>query len=236
MDVIEPIAAYTAATASFDDWLARTGDWVELPNERRGGYSGVQRIQEGSTYLYRKHQINHCYRSWQHPLGEPTILREQRALQAFTALGVKVPHVLYCAARKRAGTWEALLVTEALQGFESLERIRELGLDKTWSPELRHNLFYELGASLARLHTDRWQHGCLYPKHIFLRVSPCGQHGELALLDLEKSRQRWSAHRAAQHDLTQLRRRSVHTPEDWEAVEQGYQSVMGPIPPQTTKY
>lgn len=230
MDVLEPLATPEAISLSFDEWLARSGDWVELPNERRGGYSGVQRIQEGSTCLYRKHQINHCYRSWRHPLGEPTILREYRALQAFTALGVKVPHVLFCDARKRKGAWEALLVTEELHGFESLERLQELGQDTTWTPELRHNLFYELGVALARLHTDRWQHGCLYPKHIFLRISPCGQRGELALLDLEKSRQRWNVSRAARHDLTQLRRRSVHTPEDWSAVEQGYCSVLGTMP------
>ena len=26
----------------FDNWWARTGEWVEEPNQRRGGESGVQ--------------------------------------------------------------------------------------------------------------------------------------------------------------------------------------------------
>ncbi|HEY6611679.1 MAG TPA: lipopolysaccharide kinase InaA family protein, partial [Pseudomonas sp.] len=65
---------------AFDRWLAEPGEWVEAPNERRGGMSGVQRVRSGDgRLLYRKQQVDHGYRDWRHPLGEPTVLREERA-------------------------------------------------------------------------------------------------------------------------------------------------------------
>lgn len=40
-----------------------------------------------------------------------------------------------------------------------------------------------------------WQHGCLYPKHIFVRVE--GEAIEVALIDLEKSRRRLTVNKAS---------------------------------------
>lgn len=215
---------------SFDHWLAQAGEWVELPNERRGGTSGVQRFPGlDGNLLYRKYQVDHCYRDLKHPLGEPTVRREQRALLAFEALGVRVPRIVYCGVRRREGHWEALLVTEDLRGFESLESCFARGAYQHWGTAQREQIFSQLGQILARLHQQRWQHGCLYPKHIFLHIS-AEARVELALLDLEKTRQRWTVRQAACHDLEQLHRRMPCAPEDWQSLIHSYRGVMGWAP------
>lgn len=217
----------TEAASAFEHWLKLPGEWVEVPNERRGGMSGVQRLRTvDGRLLYRKQQVDHCYRDWRHPFGEPTVLREQRALQAFAALGVRVPQLVYCGARRQAGRQQALLVTVALDGFDSLEAIYARGEQRHWDDALRARIFHQLGGLLARLHQARWQHGCLYAKHIFLRIDA---HGgvELALLDLEKSRRRLTRRRAARHDLRQLRRHSPWGAAEWESLGYGYHQASG---------
>ncbi len=62
--------------SAIDQWLQVPGSWVEEPNERRGGASGVQRVYTGDgRLLYRKQQTGHVYRDWQRPFGYPTAMR-----------------------------------------------------------------------------------------------------------------------------------------------------------------
>ena len=80
------------------------------------------------------------------------------------------------------------------------------------------------------MHQGRWQHGCLYAKHVFVKVASDGV--EVALLDLEKSRRRLSRQRAARHDLRQLRRHSPWSDGDWQLLLQGYRQQWGrELPP-----
>ncbi|MCO2015712.1 InaA protein, partial [Pseudomonas aeruginosa] len=76
-----------------------------------------------------------------------------------------------------------------------------------------------------RMNLAHWQHGCLYPKHIFVRVE--GEAIEVALIDLEKSRRRLTVNKASQHDLKQLKRRSSWTGAQWQAFIYGYQTAFG---------
>ena len=64
---------------AFQHWWQKNGDWVEEPNVRRGGESGVQRLLDQSGVLYAKKQVGHIYRSLLYPQGRPTVLRERRA-------------------------------------------------------------------------------------------------------------------------------------------------------------
>lgn len=211
------------ADKHFMAWWLRPGDWVEPPNQRRGGESGVQRVQDDSTLCYVKRQVGHIYRSVLHPLGRPTILREAAALHAWQKLGVRVPQVRYVGARSSSGAWQALLVTEALDGFEDLEQWYAGGGRERCGEALHVIVLQRLGATLARLHEGRWQHGCLYPKHIFLALRGDGEV-EIALLDLEKSRRRLLRKRAARHDFRQLRRHSSWNDADWAQLLYGYRS------------
>lgn len=214
------------AELAFDRWLEIPGEWVEAPNIRRGGESGVKRIHSDSgQLLYRKQQVGHIYRSLRHPLGYPTAMRERDALQAAAALGVPVPRLVFAACRKVAGEWQALLVTEALEGYVSLEDCYARGEPQRWGEALHQRILQQVGAVVGRLNRGGWQHGCLYLKHVFVRLQ--GEQIEVALLDMEKSRKRLLARRAARHDLRQLKRRSSWSEAQWQAFVYGYEKAFG---------
>ncbi|BCG22048.1 MULTISPECIES: lipopolysaccharide kinase InaA family protein [Pseudomonadaceae] len=214
---------------SFDRWWDSGGEWVEPANKRRGGESGVRilrSLNDERPDLYCKRQIGHIYRSLQHPMGLPTVLRERKAYLAYARLGIRTPNIVYCGARRSDGNWQALLVTEALRGFVSLQDwYRVQG-----ETHVAQHLMAALGTELARLHKGRWQHGCLYPKHIFVKTltnTLGGVQVEVALLDLEKSRQRWSVGKASRKDLSQLRRHWGELPkDDLLALEGSYQLAL----------
>lgn len=224
-----------ALASTFERWWHTQGEWVEAPNQRRSGESGVQRIRtKAQQLLYSKRQTGHLYRCWRHPLGRPTILRELQAMQALDKLGIRVPKLVYCAAQKSAGQWRALLVTEALEGFVSLEQWYASSNALRASAALNHHLLQQLAVMLSRLHLVGWQHGCLYPKHIFIKCHSArtGDWVELALLDLEKSRQRLFGAAASRHDLSQLYRHRGAMPEsDWQTFVATYSSFMRALAP-----
>ncbi|HDY99022.1 MAG TPA: InaA protein [Pseudomonas sabulinigri] len=205
-----------AKPSVFERWWNMHGEWVEEKNQRRGGESGVQLLaplQPGKPPLYSKRQIGHLFHSLRHPFGLPTVLREEQALIACEQLGVLVPKRLFCAARKIAGQWQALLVTEELSGFVSLD---------DWYSEHAHKLedaarqtvLHRMALVLRRLHSGKLQHGSLYSKHVYISLNT--QQPAVALLDLEKSRRRLFRHKAMQHDLAQFYRRRGAMPQaDW---------------------
>ncbi|MGI0116317.1 lipopolysaccharide kinase InaA family protein [Zooshikella sp. RANM57] len=194
---------------SFEDWWQCKGAWVEPPNRRRGGESGVQRLLfPEQVQLYCKRQQGHLYHSFCHPFGRPTILREWHALHMFQRIGIQVPRTVYCSARKYSGQWQALLITEPLAGFISLEAFYQQPLERGQ----REKVLHAVAKTLRHLHLARWQHGCCYPKHIFVKAQP-NEHAsnvQVALLDLEKSRQRLTVKKASTHDLRQLFRHSPY--------------------------
>ncbi|KFE54429.1 lipopolysaccharide kinase InaA family protein [Pseudomonas syringae] len=215
----------------FDFFWEQRGEWVEEPNQRRGGESGVQRvITEGGQLIYIKRQVGHIYRSWLHPLGRPTVLRERDALVGLSGLGVGVPEMIFCGAqRDERNEWRALLVTKALDGFQELENWYAAGGREHHGEALHEQLLQELATHLARMHLGRWQHSCLYIKHVFVRVVGEGSDAkaEIALLDLEKCRRRFTASAAAGHDMKQLRRHSSFKPADWQKLVYFYETAFG---------
>ncbi|MCB1631687.1 MAG: phosphotransferase [Pseudomonadales bacterium] len=203
------VASTAAAPVSeFQCWWDRQGQWVEPENIRRGGNSGVQLLMQDDPRLpplYCKRQTGHIYRSLRHPCGQPTILRELQAYEAIARLGIQVPRVVFGGARKHQGQWQALLITEALSGFVSLDHWYAGAPAAT----LNQAILRQLAASLARLHHARWQHGCCYPKHIFVKAETLltgDAVAEVALLDLEKCRHRLRVANASSRDMAQLAR------------------------------
>lgn len=221
----------SAPDTRFDYFWNQQGEWVEEPNVRRGGESGVQRLHSANgQLLYAKRQVGHTYRSLRHPMGRPTVLRERDALQSLAALGVGVPKLVFCGAqRDTQGQWRALLVTEALDGFQEIDQWYESHDRAHYGEALHEAILKQLADTLARMHKGRWQHSCLYAKHIFLRVVGEGAAAqpEIATLDLEKCRQRFSAQSAARHDLKQLRRHSSFSDADWSKLLYFYKTAFG---------
>ncbi|MBJ9976817.1 InaA protein [Pseudomonas sp. S75] len=217
--------------SQFDYYWQQQGEWVEAPNQRRGGESGVQRLEDGSgKLLYAKRQVGHIYRSFLHPFGRPTVLRELDALTSFDRLGVRVPRLVFAGAERDAGQpWRALLVSEALDGFTDLDTWHAEGARERYPQAVHERVLEELAANLARMHLGHWQHGCLYGKHVFVKVSGEGEQAraEVALLDLEKCRRRISCQRAAYKDLYQLKRHSSLSHAEFTTLLYFYQGAFG---------
>lgn len=215
----------------FDFFWKQRGEWVEEPNQRRGGESGVQRVfTDNGRLIYVKRQVGHLYRSWMHPFGRPTVLRERDAIQGLSELNVNVPRLIFCGAqRDQSNEWRALLVTAALDGYVELVNWYAAGGREQYGEALHDQILQELATNLARMHLGRWQHSCLYIKHVFVRIVGEGADAkaEIALLDLEKCRRRLTPIAAARHDLRQLRRHSSFSSTDWQKLVYFYEAAFG---------
>lgn len=209
----------------FKTWWLHIGEWVEAPNQRRGGKSGVQILSPQNSaqpFLYSKRQVGHQFISWRYPLGRPTVLREKNAMHALDRLGIQVPKLVFYGAQKIGKDWHALLVTEALTGFISLELWYSQQGQQPINPELTHTVLQQVAKTLHIMHSAGWQHSCCYAKHIFIKVNS-KQAPEVALLDLEKAHRRWPSTRAAVHDIKQLGRHRGEMPDtDWQLFLEHY--------------
>lgn len=207
----------------FNYWWNISGSWVEEPNRRRGGESGVliHKNKEGQIF-YVKRQEKHIYRTLLFPFGQQTIKREYSTYQAFKKIGITTPELVYYGT---SGD-KAILVTKELKAFISFEQ----WLDQIDSSEADEIALFAVLKSLAKvlsnMHKHRFQHNCIYPKHIFINLNDILQgkeNIEIALLDLEKSRKRFTAKQAALHDFSQLKRHTPLTINEWVYFVQQYE-------------
>lgn len=209
----------------FNDWWARTGEWVEEPNQRRGGESGVQLLipeTPEQPLLYSKRQINHMFSSLRYPFGHPTALREKNAIQNLERLGAKAPKLVFYGAIKKDKDWYALVVTEALTGFIDLDEWYKQQESQPLDNALISSVLEQVAINFYKMHLGGWQHGCCYSKHIFVKTDPA-HAPQAAFIDLEKARCRWPAHRAALHDIKQFGRHRGAMPEEhWQIFLQHY--------------
>jgi hypothetical protein len=81
------------------------------------------------------------------------------------------------------------------------------------------------------MHRHRWQHGCLYAKHVFVAAAADGSV-HIALIDLEKARRRLTVAGASRRDMGQLaRHRGAMPAADWALLLATYQRAMAGEPP-----
>ena len=199
---------------------------MEPANVRRDGESGVQRLHTDSGMVYVKRQRNHLFRSLRYPFGLPTVMREKSALHAFSKLGIAIPQLVFAQARHLPDGWKAVLVTRELKDYTDLERWYAQGGRERLGEQLHTAFLQKLGGVLGLMHRNRWQHTCLYPKHIFATAGDNQSLPVIALIDLEKARRRLSAKRCARRDLDQLRRHSpMWSDEDWQVLLAGHSGI-----------
>jgi len=202
--------------ADFDALWQLEAGWFEEPNRRRGGWSGVSRCEltqpgtTGKRGVFLKRQENHKTFSWRHPVaGIPTFWREFQHIMHYRDCGVPTLEPVYFAARRDGNGHRAILITEELSGFVSLE-----ALVADWThngappPAVRRNVIRAVAHLARRMHRSRIQHNCFYPKHIFVRVGDDGQ-AAARVIDLEKSRSRPFATVCALRDLDTLNRHAA---------------------------
>jgi hypothetical protein len=205
----------------FDDFWARQIAWFEKPNFRRGGWSGVGRWelslpQGGSVAVFVKRQEDHVTRTWRHPFrGMATLRREFENVLQFQRFHLPAPGLLYFGERKVEGHLRAMLVTEELKGFRSLEAWTEEWAHHGWPPLAARRQWIGAIASVVRqMHARRFQHNCLYAKHVFVKAGNSGGV-DVRLIDLEKARRCWWRRLAVYRDLDTLHR---HTP-GWRVTD-----------------
>ncbi|MDR0440961.1 MAG: lipopolysaccharide kinase InaA family protein [Candidatus Accumulibacter sp.] len=174
-------------------WHLRT-EWFEAPNHRRGGWSGVARCElslpeGGTTAIFLKRQENHGTRSFRHPLnGEPTFFREFKWIMTCRRYGIPSLKPVYFSMRGHGRNQRAILATAELTGFISLAELEQRWAHEGLPPRMvRLRLFHAIAALLRQMHEHGICHGCLYPKHVFIRMAP-EVDVTARVIDLEKSR------------------------------------------------
>ncbi|MBN2331867.1 MAG: inaA protein [Deltaproteobacteria bacterium] len=230
----------------FDTLWDLEHDWFEPPNRRRGGWSGVCRLElkgEGGSVLsvFMKRQENHMARTLRHPFrGIPTSRKELLNLIRFRAAALPVPEIIYGADRVFQGRAQGILITRELTGYQSLDELlrewRIRGLPETFLAQL---LFPPLSGMIRNMHQQGFRHNCLYGKHIFVRLTPppaeiCSEATDPSsvrvspvFIDLEKVRFFPLKQRNIVRDLGQLHRHTDFSHAQWQHFIDTY---LAPLP------
>ncbi len=204
-----PILAHNGLD-NFDALWELEAAWFEEPNHRRGGWSGVSRCelklpQGGTAAIFLKRQENHGTRSLSHPLsGVPTFLREFKRIMMYRDNAVPSLEPVYFGMRGRGKKQRAILATEELAGFVSLEGLTGKWEENAIPPRAeRLPIITTVADLLKSMHDHGIRHGCFFPKHVFVRVRS-DNTVEARVIDLEKSRRRPLRVMCALRDLYSL--------------------------------
>jgi hypothetical protein len=195
---------------------------IDLPlyepaNHRRGGWSNVVKAElnaesTDAKSVFIKRQENHTRRTLRHPImGQSTYQCELHNIRRFAEIGVPTVTPIYFAQRRIGGNLRAVMITEALNGFRSLDDwMHDWEADGWPSREVRRLIFNSVARTLNALHARRVQHSSLYPKHIFIklsnRISNVGAELAVRLIDLESSRRRLMRRWVVSRDFDSLNR------------------------------
>jgi tRNA A-37 threonylcarbamoyl transferase component Bud32 len=193
---------------------------IDEPNLGRGGHSdvGLLLLPSADGYekkFFLKRQNNHNCRTLRHPYrGVPLAIREWVNLQRLKKGGV-VTMDIACVGRDNTGNDRALLVTHALEGYQSIGEwlSKELPFDE------RRSCMKALGQLIGNMHRAGLRHGCLYSKHIF--ISELSSE-EIRFIDLEKCKQIISKDCGTKDIATFFRRTRELMAEDREHLLESY--------------
>lgn len=193
-------------------WDAKV-DWFEEPNERRGGWSGVGKLNlsEGDCEkgIFLKRQQNHQRRTLKHPVfGQPTFASEFAMIQYLARNGVPSLKPVAFGVRPSSKGEQAILMTEELAGFQSLESLTEMLFSKKRASISEQNqVLRQVARTVSKLHFVGVQHRSLYPKHLFVHKDPSK---DVVVIDLEKSRIKWLGLVRTLYDLATLNRHAQY--------------------------
>lgn len=188
-------------------------DWFEEPNQRRGGWSGVGKLSlsaEGSQKcIFLKRQQNHQRRTLRHPVfGQPTFACEFGMISYLAKHHVPSLKPVAFGVRTSPKGEQAILMTEELTGFESLETFTEKLLSKTRASISEQNkVLKQVAQTVSKLHSAGIQHRSLYPKHLFVHKNLAK---DVVVIDLEKSRIKWLGWMRTYYDLATLNRHAQY--------------------------
>jgi len=201
-----------ANLASFEALWELPHKFVEPANIRRNGWSGVSivRLQHSDGEFrsyYLKRQENQKRYSLRYLSGAPTFRFEADALQLAMEQGWPCVKLGAFGARTdtNKGATQAILLTPKVQMPSLEESANSVHNWQQYLPQLRH-----VGEQLLAIHQSAWQHGALFPTHLFIDLDS----GAICLIDMERARKRMNPQRAAYSDFVQFFKRCDWLPED----------------------
>ncbi len=215
---------------SFGSLWDLQGRFIEEPNYRRGGWSGIVlheiMIQNGEPLkIIIKRQENHTFRSLLHPLrGTPTFFREYKNICRLEKNNIPTLQPVFYGERLINGNMQAILVVRFLNGYRNLDDLlTEAGQNEHFDLK---SIIDPLADMIAKIHSFRIQHNCLYGKHIFVKTEKNGS-ADIRLIDLEKMHFGVSRFHVAVHDLGALFRHAPWPGESWRLFLQSYLNKAG---------
>jgi len=189
---------------------------VDHPNKGRGGWSEVCYYQLPDPVfdvkaLYIKRQQDFCFVDWRRPFkGLPTFQREYRNLVWCLERGLPVVKPVAFGVRDEKGHRQAVLITQALDDYFSLDNDQEIA---TLGVRQRRMVIRAVANVIKRLHESGIQHGCLYPKHIFINRQKLDEDiVDVRLIDMEKASPLSIWNKGVMRDLDTLSRRAYGWP------------------------
>ncbi|CAM3663055.1 lipopolysaccharide kinase InaA family protein [Parendozoicomonas haliclonae] len=196
---------------SFDALWNSEENWIEEPNKRRNGWSGVSRLElpdSSAPRLFMKRQENHNTRTAIHPIhGVPTYRRELNSIQLFKKHNIPTLTPVYYGERIKDGNHQAILITLALDDYQDMFALQATG-DKQKILAAKKKLAEEVW----QMHRQGLAHYCLYPNHVFVRFE--NNEPEIILIDLEKVRRDPLKKRMRFKDLECYLRHSIDFTQD----------------------
>jgi hypothetical protein len=189
---------------------------VEPLNKRRGGWSGVFRINvtlptgEQRT-LFLKRQQNHVYKPLAHFIrGAPTFRREMKNMKRFMKKSIAIAEPIYYVENGKPGDMRAILITASISPeYRPLDVWLEEWQKSSFPPiKEQREIARKIAYAIRRMHDHHIRHGALFAKHVFLKYTPGGTVA-VRFIDLEKARYWFLPSGKADTDLHALHS-SVH--------------------------
>ena len=178
---------------NLDHFLELELPFFEPRNNRRGGWSGVSRVEWSGEVYFIKRQVNHAYREARRFFRRtPTLRREVRNTRRLNRIDVPCPEVVIYAEEGP----NAMLVTRELAGYTDLDKFLPAA-----TSEHRKTMLTSLLDKTIRMHQNSYRHGCLYGKHIMIEEQ---DPSNIALIDLEKMKYSPRKKSNAVRDICQL--------------------------------
>jgi hypothetical protein len=185
-------------------------DWVENPNRRRNGWSGVSRHtffddEAGHFSIFVKRQENHNYRSLRHPLhGRPTFFSELCNTLRLKQIGVPTVEPVFYGEHREGNKPQAVLATIALEGYSELNYMLK---DTFLTVPIRQAILHRLADVVQLMHLHHLQHNSLGGNHVLVKLEKDDTF-DLRILDLEKMRHNFRPMDTAVKDLEKFIRRT----------------------------
>jgi hypothetical protein len=180
---------------TFEKLWKLEADWFEPPNKRRGGWSGVSRLEldnpnGGKLVIFLKRQENHIYKPLRNIIkGAPTFRREMKNIKRFVKHNIPIPEPVFYAERTVNKQIRAILITASIApDYRSLEDWVAKWQAEGFPDRNEHNeIVKKVAEAIRYMHKHYFKHGALVSKHVFLKYVP-GQPSSVRFIDLEKTR------------------------------------------------